>query len=408
MPTVSQDVITRIRDLPPLPLVARKLLEVMADDGASATDVTEVLSSDQALASKVLRLVNSSFYGLSGQIGTVSRGVVVMGFSALRNLALGLGVASTIQKAARGLDVAPFWQHAITTAAAARTIAERSPGRADPEEAFIAGLLHDLGTLLLEMVAPGYTAQIASTADTEILDAEQAHLGITHTKAGQKLLRHWRLPEPLGQAVRFHHHPDAFASDPSGLTATVALADAVAQVFGHSGEASTGFERILAVAGHLGLSLRDTGSLLARTSESIAHTVAFLQIAGVTPPTGGEATTGSVRRVVVLGADAERAGWILGLVMRAGHEPVSMNQFLGEPAVARATDLVIVEPTSLDGARVARLGRVLAPLRDRVSVFGRATPDVVAHLGGGLPVLPATFSAVDLQAVLPGEPAMSC
>ena len=132
----SDEIIAKINDLPPLPLVIQKLLKVMKDEKSSADDVTRVLSADQALAGKVLKLVNSPFYGMQGTITTISRAIVILGFSAVRNLALGLGTIQKLKKTGTSVDMDSFWNHSIATAAAAKVVAPlvKYP---DPEEAFI-------------------------------------------------------------------------------------------------------------------------------------------------------------------------------------------------------------------------------------------------------------------------------
>ena len=137
-----------------MPLVVRKLLSVMDDDRSSADDISAVLASDQALAAKVLKLVNSSFYGMSGQVSTISRAVVILGVSAVRNLALGLSIAGIMGKGRQSSLWSRFWDHSLAAATAAEHLA-RETGYPDPEEAFVAGLLHDVGHLVFMLAAPG-------------------------------------------------------------------------------------------------------------------------------------------------------------------------------------------------------------------------------------------------------------
>ena len=147
MPRVAHDpreiVLGRVRELPPLPLVVQELLAVMRRPESSAEDITRVLSADQALAGKILRLVNSSFYGMPGHVGTISQAVVILGHAALRNLAMSLAVVDSIGRDLPAERRQVFWQHALATAAGAEVVA-RHAGLPEPEEAFVAGLLHGL------------------------------------------------------------------------------------------------------------------------------------------------------------------------------------------------------------------------------------------------------------------------
>ena len=132
-----------------MPAVTRQLLTVMRDEDSSAADVAKVLSSDQALAGKVLKLANSSFYGVPNEVTTMSRAVVIMGFTGVRNMAMGLGTTAALRGLGEDLDMQSFWSHAIANAAACQVLAPHMPSRMDPEEAFLAGLMHDIGAYVL-------------------------------------------------------------------------------------------------------------------------------------------------------------------------------------------------------------------------------------------------------------------
>lgn len=395
---ISEDVIAKIRSLPPVPVVSRKLVAAMQQETCSTAEVSRILSSDQALASQVLKLVNSSFYGLSGKVSTISHAVVILGFAAVRNLAIGLSTANVIQSVSRDHDLAEFWRHSVATAAAARVLAETA-GHADAEEAFVAGLLHDLGALLIELVTePGVYAAVTHAA-ADIIAVEDETFGINHAKAGQILLRHWRIPEPLCHSIRFHHHPEAYRSDPRKLTAFVAAGDLLAGAVGAGHEQTTHPTRLFDVAAFLGISLQQTGNLLGRIERAIEDTYTFLALAGV-DLTPYDAAPGHGRRAVILGGNPERAGWVLGLLNRAGFQLVPLSQFLAEPKLAAAVDLVVVDAASMTREQLDRLRPVLATPSARIIAYGDASADLQAVVGHALPVLPAVFRATDLEALL--------
>lgn len=356
----------RIKNLPPLPLVAHKLVTMMQQDSCSASDVTKVLTSDQALTGKVLRLANSSFYGLSGKVGSVSRAVVILGFAAIRSMALGLGIAQAIKSSSRGLDLAYFWTHALYTAAAARTIASEN-NRVDPEEAFVAGLVHDLGLLVLEMEVPDLEARLADTPGDQRLAAEAEVAGMAHTKAGQKVMRHWQLPRPLVTMARFHHHATAYRDDDEdGLIAYVMLGELVARGLGHCRESGVLATDPAPLAAHLGISLRETPDLLARTHQEVGRTRAFLDVAGLdielaaplAALDAGSANPEVAGTAVFLGSDAERAGWVHGLLDIQAWRMVGMRPFLaGEVG---PVDLAIVDPHAITPEQAGKLRAVLA------------------------------------------------
>jgi HD-like signal output (HDOD) protein len=393
----TQILLDKIRELPPLPLVARKLVETMQGDACTTDEVTQIMSCDQALAAQVLKLANSSFFGLSGQVGTVSRAVVLLGFSAVRSLAISLGVANALRGIAHRRDVTPFWQHSIACAAGARLLA-LDAGRSDPEEAFVGGLLHDVGALILDLVsAPGTYDRVVQSAD-DILAAEEAAFGIHHAKAGQTLLRHWRLPEALCHGVRFHHHPDAYQSDATGLTALVAGGDHLAAGVGRSHEHLANDGRFFAIAAHLGVSLRTSGALLSRLEQAVADTVVFLSVTDI-PPVSVRDDGAPLRVVAIVGGDAERTGWIQGLVGHAGYGSVSLPEFLAQSAEATPVDLVIVDGPSISPQQIHRLQPVLSATPAALACFGPAPPGLEAALGRRLPVLPVAFVTANLDVI---------
>ncbi len=404
---MSEDVVLKkIKTLPALPLVAHRLMELMQRDSSSADDVTRVLASDQGLTGRVLRLANSSFYGRSGQVGSVPRAVVLLGFSAIRSLALGLGMAQTLRRAAAGTDLTDFWRHALYVAAGARILARRS-GRVEPEEAFVAGLLHDLGRLVLETVSPGYHAQLRGVTADDLLEAEARVVGMAHTRAGQKIVQQWHLPTRLAHVIRFHHHPTQWRHDQTLLTPTVMLADQMARALDRSCEPPAAEPDLAVLAGALGIDLAASEDLLAQTCQEVQRTEAFLQMAGIEADVAprcldgaAPAAAGPVARYVYLGGDAAHATWLAGALGIHGWEPVSMRQYLGEDP-GDAVALAIIEPASLQPDQLDRLGRLLAGRAVPVAVVGPADTLAATPLAGA-PSLPLAVSSADLARLVPG------
>ncbi|MEZ4388105.1 MAG: HDOD domain-containing protein [Candidatus Krumholzibacteriia bacterium] len=406
---MSTDAIqAKIKNLPPLPLVAHKLVSLMQQDDCSANDVTKLLCSDQALAGKVLKLANSSFYGLSGEVGSVSRAVVILGFSAIRSMALGLGVAQSIKKAARNLDLSYFWAHALFVGSAARTLAVEN-GRVDPEEVFISGLIHDLGRLILELTVPGLDQQLADVPADRLLDAETTAAGMPHTKAGQKVMRHWNLPEALVELARFHHHPTNYRNQEQSLNAFVQLGELMARALGQSREPAPDDPDPAALAAHIGISLTATEDLLARTCQEVGRTRAFLEVSGVEldyenplahldlenpdPSLSGTA--------VYLGTCPERAGWVNGQLGIQAWRTVSMRPFLG--GEAGEVDLAIIDPRTINTAQATKLNQMLSPRGVRVVTLGPAAG--LAACLPGVPELPVGFQRSELLSLCGRVPA---
>ncbi len=226
-----------LQDLPPLPAVIMRVMQTVNDPTTSAADLNRLISADQALASKVLRLVNSSYYGFPRKIATITNAVVILGFNTVRNLTTSLGVFNAFD--ARGqqtaLDRKAYWAHSMGAAVAAGVIARRKGiGSKSVEEVFIGGLLHDIGKLFLDQYFPDQYAiaiKLAGAAKISIWESEKTALGVGHALVGKRIAEKWNLPHSLTAMITLHHQP-IFAKEFFELTATIQAADQVARKLG--------------------------------------------------------------------------------------------------------------------------------------------------------------------------------
>jgi len=226
-----------LQDLPPLPAVIVRVMQTISDPATSASDLNRLISADQALASKVLRLVNSSYYGFPRKIATITNAVVILGFNTVRNLTTSLGVFNAFdgQGQKTALDRDAFWAHSMATAVAAGVIARRKGiGAKSVEEVFIGGLMHDIGKLFLDQYFPDQYAiaiKLASAARISIWEAEKTALGVGHALVGKRIAEKWNLPHSLTAMITLHHQP-VFAKEYFEITATIQAADHVARKLG--------------------------------------------------------------------------------------------------------------------------------------------------------------------------------
>lgn len=223
-------IVSRIQELPTLPQVVTTLLALMDDPESSAEDVNRVLERDPALVGKILKLVNSAFYGLTNKVASVRQAVVILGFNTVRSLAISAAVFDLFGKGRNPLfSRVAFWTHSIGVAAVSRVLARGESG-IDPETAFVAGLLHDLGKLVLDRYAAEEFAQILEAAkerEETFHAVESEMLETDHAEIGAWLAEQWRLPGELRGAIG-HHHQLAGAEDQvARLAAIVSFADFV-------------------------------------------------------------------------------------------------------------------------------------------------------------------------------------
>jgi putative nucleotidyltransferase with HDIG domain len=223
-----------------LPSIYLRLSDVASDPRTGATEVGRVISEDPALSARLLRLVNGALYGLSYRIETIDQALMVAGTSQVLDLALANSVIRVFAGIpASMLDVDAFWRHSIATGLAARAIAVER-GESNAERFFVAGLLHDLGRMVLALHEPQRLTRAledARAGDVMLHHAERAVLGFDHADVGAGILAAWRLPPALQQAVAYHHAPLGAVAFPIEA-ATVHIADVIAHSFelGASGQ----------------------------------------------------------------------------------------------------------------------------------------------------------------------------
>jgi putative nucleotidyltransferase with HDIG domain len=194
-------------DLPTIPVVLGRILSVIEGERSSTRDLVEVIERDQALTSRLLKLANSALFGCSRKVATVPRGIVLLGFTTVRNLALGVKMWDTLSVGGRqGEMVGALWYHSALVAAASKLIATRIRGT-DPDVTFTAGLLHDVGKLVISLkIGARYWSVIESaTAERPIDVIEQQEFGVEHGQVGGWLAEAWRLPASIVVAIRDHH-----------------------------------------------------------------------------------------------------------------------------------------------------------------------------------------------------------
>lgn len=217
--------------LPTLPTVITQLISLIDNPKTSARNVSQLISTDQALTAKILKLANSAFYGFPREIATVQHAVVVLGFETVKNLGLSVSVLERFSGADAGADGGEFdrqkfWEHSIACGVAARLLAGKLRYRV-PGEAFAAGILHDIGRLILSQYFPAEFAevlQVMREEDLYIGHAEEKVLGVTHAEVGSWLAERWNLPDQLEQTIAMHHVPGRITG-PAELPSLIHLAD---------------------------------------------------------------------------------------------------------------------------------------------------------------------------------------
>ncbi|HZO86729.1 MAG TPA: HDOD domain-containing protein [Chthonomonadaceae bacterium] len=270
-----ESIVEAVRHLPALPSAVLQIMRMTNDEGVSARDVASVISTDQSLAARILKLANSAYYGLPRAVGTVSDAVILLGMRTVRNMAIAAATHNTLSKEVAGYELGrgDLWRHSLACALAAQMLAEVAH-YPEKEEAFVAGLLHDIGKVVLGVHVRDAIALIQQRVETEnltFLEAERAVLGFDHAEVGGRIAARWNLPAPLEQAIACHHQPMQ-NGQVAPLTALVHIANILCLLAG-VGLGADGLHARLSDCAleTLGLNAQDIERVLARLVHRIAQ-----------------------------------------------------------------------------------------------------------------------------------------
>ena len=222
-----------IEEIPTLPVVINRLLELIETPLSTAREINDVIKTDQSLTAKTLKLVNSAYYGFPRKIGTVTDAVVILGFNTVRSLAVSATVCKLFEGGSDDFKRELLWEHSIAVAFASRIIAKmvRYP---EEEEAFVAGILHDIAKVVLDQHMHEYfvKAVIASRErGIQLTEAEKEEIGVDHSIIGRKIADKWNLPLKITKVIGYHHQPQfSGVGDDKILTSIVAIADSLVKI----------------------------------------------------------------------------------------------------------------------------------------------------------------------------------
>ena len=283
MPLPVYKTIENISSIPTLPTVIERLTRLLQNPKTSAEEVGKAITTDQALASKVLKLVNSAFYGFPGRISTITHAIVILGFSTVKNVVLTASIFDAFRNKGEdmtGFDLEDFWLHSIACGAASSSIAKQIGG-CEKEECFIAGLIHDLGKLILCQYLPKeFSLALRHCADNQQLlyESEKKLFDSTHAQIGGYLTERWNLPPNLQNPVKYHHQPSS-THEHYLITAIVHCADIFVRAldYGNGGD-----RQIPSIAEQvwksLGLDTADLENLLDGINHEIERASVFIQL----------------------------------------------------------------------------------------------------------------------------------
>lgn len=287
----KQQIIEKLEELPTLPSIVYELSRLINDPMSSTNDIERVMSDDQSLTSKVLKLANSAYYAIPGGVSNLARAIAHIGFDTIQQLVLAASVLDSLKvdDEGRQFRVPEFWKHSIGVAMAAETIA-REVGYKTPADIFTCGLLHDMGKIALLKLEPSVLEQVAihaSMCGVTFYQAEEELDTPPHTWIGMSLAQKWTLPNQIQNVLQYHHEMNAnvrggASPELNQVIDMVALANLLihALKFG-----SSGYDHIAPAPKHLferlSLDQSQLQPLVAKIKKSLLNADGFLQIIGV-------------------------------------------------------------------------------------------------------------------------------
>jgi putative nucleotidyltransferase with HDIG domain len=209
MSEAAQNFVNKAKELPVMPPIAAEILRKCENPNTEVSALIQLIARDAALAVRVLKIANSSFYSAARRIETLQQAIVLLGYSTLRSIVVAASLRDVFSRF--GLSERLLWEHSVAAAIAATTLARKVGGHAR-DEAFVGGLVHDIGKLLMLFQAEKEYGEVMRTVyagAAEPLEAEQDAFGFDHTEIGALVLEKWRLPEELVEAIGCHHNPRA-------------------------------------------------------------------------------------------------------------------------------------------------------------------------------------------------------
>jgi HD-like signal output (HDOD) protein len=236
--SLKREILSKVSAVPPMPEVIIKLRDCCNDPDVNYSEMAKVIETDAGLTSSILRLANSAYFGCSGSISSVQFAMTRLGLKRVHQMALAICVAplARVEVAGYDLTVESLWEHSLATAVACSHLA-KATGYEEPSDAFTGGMLHDLGKSVLGMFVHDEIDEIRRLVDDEgyaFDEAERAVLGTDHAAVAGMLLRHWKVPDHIAEAVRWHHLPERCEGD-RRLTDLIHVADILCMDIGWGG-----------------------------------------------------------------------------------------------------------------------------------------------------------------------------
>jgi putative nucleotidyltransferase with HDIG domain len=228
--TFVKNALKRVTSISTLPEVTSKIISTVENPNSTAASLHRIVAHDPALATRILKVVNSAFYGLPGQVGSIERAIVLLGLNAVKNIAVAASIGQLFRGATLcdGYTAKDLWTHCIAVAVASRDLAKQT-GEPIADEAFLAGMIHDIGLLVSLQLFPEQLREVCekAMAGGNFTELERTFIGVDHQQLGMGLAEQWKFPLVCQRVAGHHHAPQTLPEDNRRLVAIVHVADTI-------------------------------------------------------------------------------------------------------------------------------------------------------------------------------------
>jgi len=282
---IKEKVIDLIRNyrttLPTLPVVINNIILTARSEKTSANDLANFIMNDQAISARVLKIANSAYYGMTKKIDSISRAIVLIGFSEIISLALGTGVFSALSQKGKDIriDMAGLWKHSIGVEFAAKKVVNKT-GVIINESTSLIGLLHDIGKIIFSVYFPEEYAEVLEktvNSQAPLYKTEKEILGLDHAEMAYLLMKQWNFPANIIQPVRYHHDPSACPKEQLDMAMVINVANFVCHQSGIGQSGNKNIQQDDSALEKLGFSDQDIVTLAEELESERSQVEDFLE-----------------------------------------------------------------------------------------------------------------------------------
>ncbi len=326
------EIFRKVQSIPPLPQAVQRISTLTQNLESDSNELAQIIASDEVLTGKILRIANSAFYGLSQKVSTVPQAIVIIGQQGVRSLALGVTVFGFGSRTEEKIKTwrTQLWKHSLAVGSAMRELASLT--HADPELAFVCGLMHDLGKVLFMEFYPDLYKDIlekAASGEQCLHEIEESVFGLHHGTAGSELCRHWKIPTSITKVLASHHLPRSAIAGSSEDDHRISLArvsDQLARIaqIGSDGESHVEKD-FLTILQREGVSIPMSRRVLLSLPREVEKAEVFFELA----PSPTHPLPPSIRDTAVFLADPVDREIVQMTLLSLGHAPMIPDEITG-------------------------------------------------------------------------------